>query len=77
MRMLITSFAVLALTTGALAQTATPPAEDQLEPAISRDHAEQIALRHVPGAGGGSDGGHLERRSCLGSQGSIRRWGEL
>ena len=49
MRMLITPFAVLALSTGALAQTATPPAEEQRGRAISRDHAEQIALRHVPG----------------------------
>lgn len=43
----ITSLTAITLSDGLWAQSTT--LEQQAEPAVSREHAEQIALRHVPG----------------------------
>ena len=47
-RMLITPITAMALSSGLWAQS-TPSGERQKEPAVSREQAEQIALRQVPG----------------------------
>lgn len=53
-KMIVAPLCAMALSAGAWAQTTIPPGEtpsgeEQGELAVSRDHAEQIALRHVPG----------------------------
>lgn len=48
-RLFIAPLTAMALSGGVWAQSTAPSVDQQQESAVSREQAEQIALRHVPG----------------------------